>query len=58
MKNKKITLSILREARVDENRTPFSPTQISNLLDKFPNLKIRLIYFFHTQAKFVNILAR
>ena len=40
MKNKKITLSILREARIDENRTPFSPTQISNLLDKFPNLKI------------------
>jgi len=40
MKNKKITLAILREARIDENRTPFSPKQISNLLDKFPNLKI------------------
>ena len=40
MKNKKITLAILREARIDENRTPFSPAQISNLLDKFPNLKI------------------
>jgi alanine dehydrogenase len=40
MKNKKITLSILREARIDENRAPFSPTQISNLLDKFPNLRI------------------
>ena len=40
MKNKKITLSILREARADENRTPFSPTQISNLLDKFSDLKI------------------
>jgi alanine dehydrogenase len=40
MKNKKITLSILREARADENRTPFSPTQISNLLKKFSNLKI------------------
>ena len=40
MKNNKITLSILREARVDENRAPFSPTQISNLLDKFPNLRI------------------
>jgi alanine dehydrogenase len=40
MKNKKITLSILREARIDENRTPFSPTQISNLLNKFSNLKI------------------
>ena len=40
MKNKKITLSILREARIDENRTPFSPTQISSLLNKFSNLKI------------------
>ena len=40
MKNNKITLSILREARIDENRTPFSPTQISNLLNKFSNLKI------------------
>jgi len=40
MKNKKITLSILREARIDENRAPFSPTQISHLLDKFPNLRI------------------
>ena len=40
MKNKKITLSILREARIDENRTPFSPTQISNLLNKFSNLII------------------
>ena len=40
MKNKKNTLSILREARIDENRAPFSPTQISNLLNKFSNLKI------------------
>ena len=40
MKNKIITLAILREARIDENRTPFSPPQISNLLNKFPNLKI------------------
>ena len=40
MKNKIITLAILREARIDENRTPFSPIQISNLLRKFPNLKI------------------
>ena len=40
MKNNKITLSILREARIDENRTPFSPAQISNLLNKFSNLKI------------------
>ena len=40
MKNKIITLAVLREARIDENRAPLSPTQISNLLDKFPNLKI------------------
>ena len=40
MKNKIITLAILREARIDENRTPFSPVQISNLLRKFSNLKI------------------
>ena len=40
MKNKTITLAVLKEARIDENRTPFSPTQISNLLNKFPNLKI------------------
>ena len=40
MKDKKITLSILKEARIDENRAPFSPSQISNLLNKFSNLKI------------------
>ena len=40
MKNKIITLAVLSEARIDENRTPFSPTQISNLLNKFSNLKI------------------
>jgi len=40
LKNKIITLAVLREARIDENRTPFSPTQISNLLNKFSNLKI------------------
>jgi len=40
MKNKIITLAILKEARIDENRTPFSPLQISNLLNKFPNLKV------------------
>jgi alanine dehydrogenase len=40
MKKKIITLAILREARIDENRTPFSPSQISNLLNKFSNLKI------------------
>ena len=40
MKNKIITLGVLREARIDENRTPFSPIQISNLLNKYSNLKI------------------
>ena len=33
MKNKIITLAIIREARIDESRTPLSPTQISNLLN-------------------------
>ena len=37
---KKITLSIIREARADENRTPLIPSQISELLGKFSNLKI------------------
>jgi len=40
MKNKKIILSIIKEARIDENRTPLVPSQISNLLDKLSNLKI------------------
>ena len=40
IKHKIITLAILSEARLDENRAPFSPSQISNLLDKFSNLKI------------------
>jgi len=40
MKNKIITLAILREARIDENRTPFSPIQISNVLNKYSNVKI------------------
>ena len=40
MKNKIITLAIIREARIDENRTPFSPAQISNLLNKYSNLKV------------------
>ncbi len=40
MENKIITLAVLREARIDENRSPFSPIQISSLLNKFPNLKI------------------
>ena len=40
MENKIITLAILRESRIDENRVPLSPNQISKLLNKFSNLKI------------------
>ena len=40
MIKKIITLAVLAEARIDESRTPFSPTQISNLLNKYSNLKI------------------
>jgi len=40
MKNKAMTLAVLKEARIDENRTPFSPPQISDLLNNFSNLKI------------------
>ena len=40
MKNKVITLAVLKEARIDENRAPFSPSQISDLLINFSNLKI------------------
>ena len=40
MNKKIVVLGILKEVRIDENRTPFSPSQISNLLDKLSNLKI------------------
>jgi len=40
IKNKIVTLAVLKEARIDENRTPFSPSQISNILNKFSNIKI------------------
>jgi len=40
MIKKIITLAVLAEARIDESRTPFSPTQISYLLSKYSNLKI------------------
>ena len=40
MKNKIITLGVLAEARNDENRAPFSPNQVSNILNKFSNIKI------------------
>ena len=40
MKNKIITIAVLREARVDENRAPLSPTQLTNILNKFSNIKV------------------
>ena len=40
MKNKIITLALLKEARIDENRTPLSPAQVSIILNKFSNTKI------------------
>ena len=40
MINKKYTLSIIREARIDENRTPLTPNQTQELIRKFPNLRI------------------
>ena len=40
MKNKIITLAVLREDRIDENRTPLSPSQVSIILNKFSNIKI------------------
>jgi len=40
MNNKYFTISIIKEARVDENRTPFVPNQIQTLISNFPNLKI------------------
>jgi len=33
-------ISIIKEARVDENRTPFVPNQIQTLISNFPDLKI------------------
>jgi len=40
MNKKHFTISIIKEARVDENRTPFVPNQIQTLISNFPNLKI------------------
>ena len=40
MKNKVITLAVIKEARIDENRAPISPTQVTNILNKFSNTKI------------------
>ena len=40
MRNKITTLAIIKEARIDESRTPFSPIQISKILNQFSNVKI------------------
>ena len=40
MNKKYFTISIIKEARVDENRTPFTPNQIQTLISDFPDLKI------------------
>jgi len=42
MKSKIINLAILKEARLDENRTPFSPAQVSFILNKYSNIKIKV----------------
>ena len=33
-------ISIIREARIDESRTPLTPNQIQTLSNKFPNLQV------------------
>jgi len=33
-------ISIIREARIDENRTPFTPNQIQTLTNQFPNIQV------------------
>ena len=40
MNKKYFTVSIIKEARTDENRTPFTPNQIQTLISDFPDLKI------------------
>ena len=40
MSKKKYTLSIIRESRQDDNRTPLTPEQVSKLLKTYDNLKI------------------
>ena len=40
MVNKNYTISIIREARIDENRTPITPNQVKELIKRFPNLHI------------------
>mgnify|MGYP003729081905 CR=1 FL=1 len=40
MNKKHFSNSIIKESRVDENRTPFTPDQIQTLSSNFPNLNI------------------
>ena len=40
MNKKYFTISIIKEARADEKRTPFTPNQIQTLISDFPDLKI------------------
>ena len=40
MIKKNFAISIIREARNDENRSPFTPDQIQALTDKFTNLHV------------------
>ena len=40
MMKKYFTISIIKEARIDENRTPFTPNQIQTLITNFPNLNV------------------
>ena len=40
MIKKYFTISIIREARADENRTPVTPKQVQALIARFPNLHI------------------
>jgi len=37
---KNLIISIIREVRIDENRTPLTPNQIQTLTNKFPNLQV------------------
>ena len=40
MIKKYFTISIIKEVRIDENRTPFTPNQIQTLIANFPNLHV------------------
>ena len=46
MNKKYFTISVIKEARVDENRTPLTPNQIRQLIANFPNFNKGLGIFF------------